>query len=219
MMSVKRKSWPRFSLKILLAALTFCAAIFAVWGRYVEPYRQQGVAISKLESMEIDGPGADPFSLEDIEMVLPDGPDWQASVVKRILGSDRYVHIRLLRFPKSAMEEDIVFVLRRMPFLESVALERSTLSAETIRSLAGLPRLTELEAKYCDIDDREISRLKPTASSIQKLTLTGNPITNRATETLLSLESIETLYLRWTKMTQSGVELIRQQKAECRVFF
>lgn len=215
----KKKFVPRFSVRTLLILMTVLACLFAIWGRYVEPFRRQADAINRLGKLAIDAPGADPFSLEEIEIAPVKGPNWQRQLIRLVIGEDMYVQIRMLRFPKHTQEDDIVFVLDRMPFLENVAIERSRLSSKATQSLANLPRLTVLEAKYCDIDDNEFAQLLSNSCVIEKLTLTGNPITDRSVPTFISLESLNLIFVRWTELNEFAVNEIRTKKVSCKVFF
>ena len=75
-----------------------------------------------------------------------------------------------------------------------------------------------IEAKYCDIDDAELASLVLAKNAITKLTLTGNPISDRSVPTLVAMKSLESVYVRWTKMTERDADQIRESNPKREVF-
>lgn len=208
---------PRFNLKWLLLILTLASIPFAIWGRFVEPYRQQAAAMARLNSLEAWNGSNDRNTVSKIDFAQPDGAAWRHQLVETVVGAGSCIEVTLLRLPAETSEADAAYILSRMPFLKLVGLERTKLSDRTLRCVAAMPELAVLELPYCDLSDDEMAVLS-SSRSIERLTLTGNALTDAALPALAQLEKLQGLYLRWTNVTAPGVEAFQLKRPNCEVY-
>ncbi len=225
---------PRYSLRLLLIAMSVAAVVLAVWASKVEPYRQQFAGLTRfidLVNHAVDrinsGAGSDrgllgyAFDIDEQDGSLtkyrkPDGSALARSLVSMTLGSEKYVEYTKLRFPAECEPDDIEFVLSRMRHLEFVALDGNALTAKTLRTVGRIP-LKTASLRYCDISDSRLAEMN--GAGIKILYLTGNPITDKSIDSLATLRELEQLYLRWTDMTEQGVSDLRRKLPDCEIHF
>lgn len=226
---------PKFSLKLMLLAITFAAILLAAWASKIEPYRRQFAGFSRwgelvsnyLQSLN-DGTAATDLGFNSYLQPAyigeksfnktrePDGSAFAKSLVSRTLGPKKYIEVTELQFPPGCRTDDIEFVMARMRHLNSVIFDHSDLSPKTIRNVS-LNSLKSASLRYCDLSDIEIGQLQ--GARIDSLYLTGNPITDKSVETLATLAGARQLFLRWTDMTAEGIASLRNRLPDCEIHF
>ena len=222
---VRRKT-PRYSLRFLLLLMAVTAVALAVWSSMIEPYRRQAagyerynrVIESKLAGRNVDIAGMG-FDLDDsyelASIRQPTESIFAKSAVSWTIGENKYVDVTKLRFPPKCEANDVDFIIQRMPHLNLVALDRNDVSNDLLRYFASQQDLAIVAMRYCDITDEDLSQLR--GAKIERLYLTGNPVTDDSIETLATLGGIKKLFLRWTGITAEGAEVLRSKLPNCEI--
>lgn len=144
------------------------------------------------------------------------GPAWQRWLVEAFVGPQGFVEVRTVDLRRSHVTAEDVKSLAGLIYLQSLRIDRSELNDENISAIGRMSDLTELSMTYTKLSDdglRFISQLP----KLEKLQLTGVPITDAGITQLASMVSINELFIRWTKITNSGAERLRQALPNCRV--
>ena len=210
----------RYSLRFLMMATAIAALVFALWASQVEPYRRQAAGLDRFGGFGLvesnqrwiskTGGVAPPGS--------PAGPEWKRRLVESVIGESRFREIRSLGFKPETPEEDLLYVLERMPFLQNVSFNRCKLSARTLQCLAKLPNLSELVIWHCDVSDEAIGHLSA-SNSIRRLILNCNPVSDDSVVSLSEIESLGELHIRSTDISEAGSQRFRNLKPGCEVHY
>ena len=81
------------------------------------------------------------------------------------------------------------------------------MSDATLSCVTALP-LTCVELRYCQITDKGLDRLCG-MRGLERLVLTGNPITDSSVGNLSKLHTLRELLLRWTQVSDEGSMIIK----------
>ena len=133
-----------------------------------------------------------------------------------IAASDSLTQLDLSGCP---MLEDSMFATVSLPTtLTKLNLYDTSVSDQTVRTIADLPSLTWLNLDKTNISDNAAKSLAG-AKGIKWLHLGSTAIGDDAVNDLVSIRSLETLIVTRTHMTQQGVDILRQRLPEVDIQF
>jgi hypothetical protein len=213
------------SVRFLFIVVTIAGGVLAVWAQKIEPYRQQRRAVAEFD--EISGPsrnaGAASFSFTDQPYGLSIVPRLEthqqslddpfgAWLVVRVVGKENYVRYRKIVFPPNTPSNQSSSIIRKLPFIEAIALDRCEADSQLLKAIANSNNLALVSFKHCDFG-RDFHALRN--ARIGQLHLTGCPIDDTAIDTLISIQGLNTLYLRWTRISDEGLSRLASELPEC----
>ena len=149
--------------------------------------------------------------------------------------------LKKLRLSSTEVGDATVFAIAKLQQLEELDLSGcKSLSAASIESIVGLPKLRKLNLYDTPIDDDAIALLRQ-ASSLEWLNLDKTSLTDSGVEKIIGLDKLDFLHLGSTKitdaaaaslakltglsklivtrteMTQAGVDEIKKTLPECEI--
>ncbi|MEM7315597.1 MAG: hypothetical protein AAF497_20860 [Planctomycetota bacterium] len=218
---------PRFSLRLLLIIITLAAGCFAVWSSFIEPYRRQAAAVKRFEKLQPPS-RAQMFTFTTTAVRTSSIPGltvqnvnnesaWHRWLVERAVGKDEFIKVSGAIMPAGTSEEDLTFILSRLPFLNTLEVSKSDVTVPAAQVLGAMPELKEVTANNSNISDEAIALIS-NSKSIEQLRLRGNPVSDQAVDSLGLMSSLRELYLRWTKVTPEGADRLRQKLPDCKIW-
>lgn len=222
----------RFSLRLLLGAVTLAALLLASWSALVEPYRRQSAAIDRLLKSQPQQlvlqqlvpqqivtlmAGFDSTGVPCTYCDVIDG-SWHEWVVSFALSGERAVKVRRIHLPDGTSEEDVLFLTKRMKFLEFIDMSDTDVTPDIARTIAALPELKEFVAIRSNFEDTSVKELS-NSTTLRRVKLTSNPLGDASVTSFARMKELDELYVRWTKMTAKGVETLNAELPDCSIWF
>ena len=190
----RRRTGLRFSLRVLLAAVTLSASGLGYWRAYVRPYRVQSEAIQ----IVLDAGGT--------VQTRPAGPAW----LRRLWGEDRIITVVEVDLENCAVTDECLAWLLRLPDLERFKVGRripgqisAPMYAESLRSAEYL-NLTGSR-----ITDEGLESLLE-CERLETLFLNSTQVTDDGARRLRRLKSLRILWLADTGVSVHTVRELRE---------
>jgi hypothetical protein len=192
-------------MRTLLAFMTAVAVAMAVWSAYVQPFRAQRDALTKIAAL-----GGQSSS------VAASGPNWQKWLVETMVGSNQFVHVVTADLRHSRVTSADVSTLAGLKFLKVLYLDRAEVTDSNVSALSQMSDLETLSLTYTRLTDEGLAQLVR-LRKLRVVYLTGVPITDKAVNTLSSMSMLQELYIRWTRISTSGALRLRKKLTSCAV--
>ena len=190
----RRRTGLRFSLRVLLAAVTLSAAGLGYWRAYVRPYRVQSEAIRVV----LDAGGT--------VQTRSTGPAW----LRRLWGEDRIVTVVEVDLENCPVTDDCLTWLLRLPDLERFKVGRRISGQTSAPVYAESLRNAEyLNLTGSRITDEGLESLLECAR-LETLFLNSTEITDDGARRLRRLKSLRILWLADTGVSVKTVRELRE---------
>jgi hypothetical protein len=123
---------------------------------------------------------------------------------------DRSAALSELYLTQSTINDDQVDSWQSLTGLKKIRLAGTSIGSATVRAVAQLPQLEDLDISQCPgVDDRCVAELKPLRKSLKRLNLYRTNLTDTGAAVLSVLTGLQWLNLDDTKIGDSGLESLK----------
>jgi Leucine-rich repeat (LRR) protein len=164
-----------------------------------------------LDSREFARLNPDPMPVEPAHKQLGDDSELAKTLSDQFSGIyalNNEGRINLISIEDTADIAKAVDRIVEIPTIETVRFQVEHVDGEVIKKLGRLPRLTEFDAPYCKIQDKDAAGFEE-LKKLKYLQLSGNPLTDSALEHLSSLKDLEMLHLDKTNIRGTGFKYLQ----------
>jgi Leucine Rich repeat len=144
------------------------------------------------------------------------GPAWQRWLVTVMLGEERFIEATQVSLAGRPVDDETLRSLAGLIHVRDLNLDGTEISDNGMAALRSMKDLDSLSLRYTNISDRAIPTLSE-SPKLRELHLTGTRISDKAVETLAKLHSLRQLFIRWTRISDNGAQQLRQRMANCRI--
>lgn len=217
----------KFSLRMILIIISIFACLFSFHMSRVEPYRLQQLALRQLSKERLpNGQTSITSARENMRFFITRGAvvrgtmpvsNLEQLAVETALGANSYLRIDSLDIRTNVESEEIVFVLRRMPFLQKLQFDSGRqISQDVIREIAMQDLLVVdlTDSGLSDSDVKELCR----SETIEHLCLNDNLITDDVIEHFERMKNLKRLDIWWTNVSKEGVARLRKSRPDCEIY-
>jgi Leucine-rich repeat (LRR) protein len=197
----------RFSLRTLFVLMTICCALLGLWSMYVNPYRKQAQSLAVVNRLK-----------GEVQAVSAEGPAWHRWLVTTMLGRDAFSHVTYVDLTGRQLNDEELRSLSGLTYLESLALDRTSITDEGASVYRAMPNLSVISLRYTSVSDGTARNLA-VLPNLKTLYLTGTRFSDDAIPDLSKLQGLDELYIRWTKISEAGATQLRRELPTCAVHF